>query len=200
VSVLVLVMAVCALTAADRSGAIPSDSLAASPHAISQGRLWLLVSSGLLVQRPTGLSLIAFAALAALTLLLCGPGALWFAAALGHVCSTLLVYSMIGLARLVDHHAFDRVVAAPDYGVSAISAAWLAMLAYQGWRRRDQTPAGRARIVLACVAVALFAWSLRPGLTVLDLEYVIAFCLGVVTVALRVRDFQPRDGSQASPT
>jgi hypothetical protein len=133
--------------------------------------------------------LLAFAALAALSLFTCGPRVLWLAAALGHVCSTLLVYSMIWLARLVEHNAFHQIVAAPDYGVSAISAAWLATLAFHGWRRRDQSAAGRARIVLACAAVALFAWSLRPGLTVLDVEYIIAFCFGVAAAAFRAHEF-----------
>src|SRR5207248_4372188 len=48
-----------------------------------------------------------------------------------------------------------------------------------GWRTRGQTSAGRLAIVLGSAAVALFAYTLHPGLTIFASEHVIAFAIGV---------------------
>ena len=104
---------------------------------------------------------------------------LWLAAVLGQAFSTLLGYSLIGLARLFDPGAFHQLVSAPDYGVSAISAAWLGAIAAVGWRTRRQS-IGRAAIVLGCVAIACLAWFVRgKGLDLLDSEHAFAFAIGV---------------------
>jgi len=112
-------------------------------------------------------------------LALCGPRILWLAALIGQAFSTLLGYSLIGVARFLDPGAFHQLVSAPDYGLSAISAAWLGAIAAIGWRTRRQS-IGRAAIVLGCVAIACLAWFVRgKGLDLLDSEHVFAFAIGV---------------------
>ena len=183
---LAVMAVVSALTALQRVGAVPLASLAASPREVADGRLWLLVTSGAIAADPLLWSLLSFYALAFLTLALCGPRILWLAALIGQAFSTLLGYSLIGVARFLDPGAFHQLVSAPDYGLSAISAAWLGAIAAIGWRTRRQS-IGRAAIVLGCVAIACLAWFVRgKGLDLLDSEHVFAFAIGVGVAVGRV--------------
>ncbi len=155
-------------------------ALAASPDRIREGKLWFLFSSAALVDHPLVLSLVCFVALAALARAVCEPRVFWLSAFFGQVIATLLVYVLVvGSVRLVVPGAFDSVVAAPDYGVSAISAAWLGSIATVAWRRRERSRAGKLSIALCCFAVGLFAYSERPDLSVLSSEHLVAFALGI---------------------
>jgi len=177
---------VSSLSALERVGAVPLTYLAASPREVADGRLWLLVSNGAIAADPLLWSLLSFCGLAFLTLALCGPRILCFAGFMGQTFSTLLGYSIIAVARLVDPGAFQRLVSAPDYGLSAISAAWLGAIAAVEWRKRREST-GRAAIVLGCIAAACLAWFVRGrGLDVLDSEHVFAFAIGVVAASGRV--------------
>jgi hypothetical protein len=177
--VLAVVAVVSSLTALQRVGAVSLSSLAASPREVADGRLWLLVSSGAIAADPLLWSLLSFCGLAFLTLALCGSRIFWFAAVTGQTLSTVLAYSIIGVARLGDPGAFERLVTTPDYGVSAISAAWLGAVAATGWRKRGESLL-RAAIVLGCVAAASLGWFVRGrGLDALDSEHVFAFAIGV---------------------
>jgi hypothetical protein len=178
-AVLAVIAVVASLTALQRAGAVSLSSLAASPREVVDGRLWLLVSSGAIAADPLLWSLLSFCCLALLTLAVCGWRILWLAALAGQTVSALLGYSIIGVARLVDPGAFQRLVTAPDYGVSAICAAWLGAVAGTGWQKRGES-IRRAAIVLGCVAAASLAWFVRGrGLDVLDSEHVFAFGIGV---------------------
>lgn len=179
-------------TVAKSAGAVSLNQIAASPHRIGEGKLWLLITSGLLVERPIALSMLSFAGLAVLTLGVCGQRILWSAALIGHIASTLLVYLAVAGYRLSEPDAFQPSFAAPDYGVSAISAAWLGAVATVAWRRRAKTPATKLAIVVTCVAVGLFAWMLRGNLNVLDSEHVVAFALGIGIALGGIRIFAPR--------
>lgn len=183
-----LVLVICALTAAERAGLIPLQVLAASPHALAEARVWSLLTSALLVQSPLFWSLISFALLGALTLEVCGGRVLWIAALAGHVASTLVVYGLLAFARTLDPHAFTALLSAPDYGVSAISAAWLGAIAAVSWRARGTTRRGKIATALAVVATAVFAWMLHTHVSFLDLEHVVAFVIGVA-IAIRPQGF-----------
>ena len=172
-------VAVSAVTGAERARLIPLSVLAASPHAIAEARVWLLVTSALLVQAPYFWSVLTFGLLGALGLAVCGGRVLWISALAGHVGSSLLVYALLEASRTVEPHAFSGLQTAPDYGVSAISAAWLGAIASTSWRARNRTPRGRFAIVLAVAAMAVFGWMLRRHLSFLDLEHVVAFAIGV---------------------
>jgi hypothetical protein len=180
VGVLVLVALVFSLTALERAGALSLANIAASPREVADGRVWLLVSNGLVAANPLFWSLLSFCGLGFVTLAVCGSRIFWVAAIVGQTLSTVLAYALIGVARLLEPGAFHQLVSAPDYGVSAISAAWLGALAAVGWRKRSESTA-RAVIVLGCVAAASLGWFVRGrGLNMLDSEHVFAFVIGVV--------------------
>jgi hypothetical protein len=187
---------VSALTAAERQRLIPLSVLAASPHAVGEARLWSLLTSALLVQSPLFWSLASFALLGALTLKVCRTRVLLISALTGHVASTLVVYALLALARTFDPRAFEAVLSAPDYGVSAISAAWLGAIASVSWRARGRTLRGKIGTALVVVATALFGWMLRGHVSFLDLEHVVAFGIGVV-VAVRLSS-KPRSSYPAA--
>ena len=173
------VLVVSVTTVAYRAGWFGIDEVAASPDQLASGKVWLLFSSGLLVQKPLALSLISFAALGLLTLRLCGGFVLSVTALLGHVSSTLVAYGVLAVIRDISPETFHGIWTAPDYGVSAIAAAWLGAVASVLWRRRRPTVAGRAPVVFFCLAVAAVGWLVRGHLNVLDTEHVIAFGIGV---------------------
>ena len=192
------VLAVTGLTAAQRAGLIRLDAVAATPHQVARGRFWLLLTSGLFADRPTGPSLFALALFGFIALASCGARIVWVAALVGHVGATLVVYYSIALYRLSHPGAFAGVLTYSDIGVSAICAAWLGAAAATAWRRAGTDSRLRAGIVLGCAAVGLIAWLVHPDLTVLDSDHGLAFAIGVgvarpgVRVSLRRARLRPR--------
>jgi hypothetical protein len=180
-----LMAVVASVTLAVRARLIPLSDLASSPHAVAEARLWSLVTSALLVSSPLFWSLVSFGLFGALMLRFCGTRVLLVSALAGHIASTLVVYALLALARTFDPRAFETLLKAPDYGVSAVSAAWLGALASVSWRARNRTPRGRIATALTVVGVALFGVILRRHVSFLDLEHVVAFGIGVV-VAVRL--------------
>jgi Rhomboid family len=170
---------VSSLTVAQRERLIPLSALASSPHAVAEARLWSLVTSALLVSSPLFWSLLSFALFGALTLRFCGSRVLLVSAFAGHIASTLVVYALLALARTFDPRAFETLLKAPDYGVSAVSAAWLGAMATVSWGARNRTLRGKIATALAVVGVALFGLILRRHVGFLDLEHVVAFAIGV---------------------
>ena len=81
VSVFLFVVGVLTVAAARHSEL--ASAVAASPAQVARGRLWLLVSSGLLAERPVGASIVSFVLLALLALIVCGRLTFWWAAACG---------------------------------------------------------------------------------------------------------------------
>jgi hypothetical protein len=177
---------VAAVTALSRVGLISIGSLAASPRRIADGQVWLLFSSASVVDRPIVASVVSFGALASVALLVCGSRVLWLSALLGHTVSTIVAYVGLAALRSLDPGSFHAALAAPDYGVSAISAAWLGAIATTAWISRCRAPSQKAAVALACAGVALFAWMLRGNLTVLDSEHVFAFALGAAVAGRSV--------------
>jgi hypothetical protein len=163
--------------------------VASARRVVEQGQVWRLVTSGTLVQRPYAASLASFALLACLAFVLCGRRVFWWSALIGHVGSALPLYLLIGLGWAFKPTAFQNAWNASDYGVSAISAAWLGAIAAAGWRLRGTTRAGKGAIALSCLTVAMFAYTLRPGLTILASEHVLAFMIGVGLTRVLGNDF-----------
>ena len=188
-SVLALAAVWTTVTVARGEGLVPGRWVAASPARIGHGQIWLLFTSGLLVQRPVALSLVSVVLLAMVAVAVCGPRQFWIAMIVGHVFSTLIAYGLLAAARLVDHGIFASLVHAPDYGVSAIAAAWLGSIAGTAWERRGSSPGGKAAIVVCCTAVAVFGWTaerhVQHHLTFLDSEHVFAFALGLLALLHR---------------
>jgi hypothetical protein len=169
-----------AVTVVGRLGAFPVRSLASTPAAVSDGRVWLLATSALVADRPVIASILGFVLVGLGTLALCGPRTLWASAAAGHVCSAAAVYLAVDLARAADPGAFRGILSYPDYGTSAIIAAWVGASACAIWLRGRRVAA-----VALCVASALLGWAFKGTLTILDSEHAVALGIGAAAVLWR---------------
>jgi hypothetical protein len=176
-SVLAAAGVISLVTVLTRLEVLSARSLASTPESLSEGRVWLLASSALVADRPALASIAGFVVVGLAAVALCGGRAVWLAAALGHVCSAAIVYAAIDLARSVDPSAFENVVQYPDYGTSAIIAAWIGAIAYRLWTHRM-----RAGAVALPVLAGLVGWLFKGTLTVLDLEHGFALACGVVAM------------------
>jgi len=167
-----------AVTAANRAGWIQITDLAASPKAVAEGRLWLLLTSGVVADHPWLPSLLGFALVGFAALSVANARVVVLAALAGHVLATLLVYGFLGAAAAVDSGAFANLADQPDIGLSAIIASWIGVVSCVFWRRFRSR---RAHVLNAfgCVGCALVGFAFRPDVTALDAEHLVAFALGV---------------------
>jgi hypothetical protein len=168
-----------ALTLANRLGDLPLSSLAASAQTIENGKLWLIVTSGLIADRPAVPSLIGFWIVGLAMLLVCSTRLAVGVAVGGHTLSALGIYGVIGLTRLVDPHAFSTVAKLADYGLSAMIAAWLGAISRIFWIRYPSHP-HRLLIALGSLACAGVGLAFRPDVTFLDSEHLLAYTIGVI--------------------
>jgi hypothetical protein len=177
-SVALVSLAVSVVTVLNRFGPLPLRDVAASERAVGEGRVWLLVSSAFVADRPAVASVAGLAIVGLAALAFCGVRLLWATAALGHVGGTVTVYAALALARAADLPFATDAVARADYGTSAIIAAWIGVIAYSVWRRGS----GAAALSL-CVLAGLVGWLFRPNLDVLDTEHVVALGVGIALAA-----------------
>lgn len=168
-----------AVTVANRLGAVDARTFASSPQQLADGRVWLLLTSAILADRPAAASILGFLVVGLAALALCGSRVLWVAALAGHVGSALAVYLGIGLIRHLSHGAWQGAIAYPDYGTSAMIAAWIGAIAFVAWRHRLRA----AAVGLVLVAAAI-GWLCKGTLTVLDSEHAFALAIGVATARL----------------
>jgi len=181
-SLLAVFAAVSGVTAANRAGLVDLAALASSPRTAGEGKLWLLLTSAFVADRPTAASLLAFAGFAIAVFVVCGSRLLWTVGVAGHVGSAAAVYAAIAVTRAVVPTAFEHVLSLSDYGTSAMIAAWLGALAAAGWIRRPSL-APRLGVVGFSLLCAVVGWLCRPGLTPLDSEHIVAFAIGVAAVS-----------------
>jgi len=163
-------LAVTAVTVLNGVGIIPLRDLAATPRAVADGNEWLLVTSAFVADRPVVPSIVGLAIVGFLTLALCGPRVLWTAAAAGHLLGTVVVYGVLDAA--------SYAVKWPDYGTSAMIAAWIGVIVYHVWARGS----GLTALGL-CIVAALVGWLFRPDLDILDTEHAVALAAGIATAA-----------------
>jgi len=184
------------VTLANRIGWIGISSIAATPSAIAKGKVWLLLTSGVIADRPWLASLLGFAIVASAALAVAPVRAVVAAALAGHVLATLAVYGALGVAREFDKDAFASVLHTPDLGLSAIIAAWIGVVSQWFWRRY-RSPRARVLDALGCVGCALIGFAFRPDVTVLDSEHIVAFAMGVA-IAVWWRPRAKRSGEPRS--
>jgi hypothetical protein len=179
-------------TAANRLAGLPLRWLASTPRAVGEGRLWLVLTSGLLADDPWLPSLIGFVIVLAVAVWLLSAPMVATVAAAGQVFSALVVYGVIWLTRVVEPHAFASVYCLDDYGTSAMIAAWIGAVARVGWLR-SPTSHGRLGVAAGCLACLAIGLACRPDVTFLDAEHLVAFGIGVVALSgSPVRGCQPR--------
>jgi len=179
-TLMILLLGITALTLAQQAGAFSLSAITASPEQVGDGSLWLLLSSGLVAQTPIALSLLSLGVVAVLVQALCGSWTLWLSAVIGHSASTVMVYLVIGSVALADRDVVGRLLAEQDYGVSAIFAAWLGVVAARIWLRPGARWADKLGTILLCLGTVLVAWLVRgePAPSVLDTEHLLAFAIG----------------------
>jgi hypothetical protein len=169
-------------TAVNRLLGVPLSSFASSPRLVGEGRVWLLLTSGVLADNPWLPSLAGFAVALAVASWVLPGHVVVSAAAAGQVLSALLVYGGVGLVRLLDPRAFGSVVGQSDFGLSAVIAAWIGAVAGVYWGR-DPSARGRTMVVLGCLCCLGVGLAFRPHLTFLDSEHIVAFAIGAALVS-----------------
>lgn len=173
-SVVVATCLISAVTVLTRISQVPVRLLAATPASVAEGRVWLLVTSALVADRPAVASILGFLAVGIAAVVLVGPRVAWVAAAGGHIFSAAIVYVAIGLVRVADPGAYMSSLGLQDFGTSAIIAAWIGAIAYWLWQRRR-----RIEAVGFCAVSAGIGWYCKGALTVLDWEHLVAVGFGI---------------------
>ncbi len=165
--------AISVVTIANRLGAIDVRTLASTPQQVADGRVWLLVTSAVVADKPAAASILGFLVVGLAALVLCGGRVVLLSALLGHVGSAVFVYVALALAH--------RSVVDLDYGTSAIIAAWIGAIAAVSWR------SGRRRdAVLLVAASAVVGWLCKSDLTILDAEHAFALVAGIAVAGQTV--------------
>jgi hypothetical protein len=154
------------------------DPLASSPAGVSRGEIAELLTSALAVSGPWLPAVLLLAGSGLLAARGAGPRLAVVAGLLAHLAGTLIPYAALALVRLHAPHAWNADWDAPDYGVSLVFGAWLALAAVRA-------PSRATGIAIGLLALALA----RPGLTLTGAEHGCALAIGAAC-ALR----QPRPG------
>lgn len=172
------------------TGAPDWQSLAASPDKIADGRLWLLLSSGLVIDGVPWLQFAVLAIVLALAYARVGAARLWAAGLIAHIGSALLAYAGIGVLNVlgVDTGTVSHEL---DYGVSVLLAGELGVIAVSGGKR--------AALLVGVLGVAGFGIGLADSSALANAEHLLGFALGAGTIlALDRLDRRDPRGETAS--
>jgi hypothetical protein len=141
--------------------------LASSPAGVGRGEILRLLTSALPVAGhwlPATLLLAGSGLLAARA---AGPQRALATGLLAHLAGTLIPYAALALARLHTPHAWENEWNEPDYGVSLVFGAWLALAAVRAPNRTTGIATGLLALALA-----------RPGLSLTGAEHTCALAIG----------------------
>jgi hypothetical protein len=174
---------------------------AATPAAIASGKLWVLVTSALLVNGPAALELAGLIAAAVVLIHRHGGAMFWLVAIVSHFGSTLVTYAGVGLLWLADHGAVEDVLERPDYGISAAWMGLLGALFASSWRSLGRGSDAWVERALfgVCLVAAIVSFAFFPLLA--GTEHVLAFALGAAVLFHRApAAARPRGVSAQSAT
>jgi hypothetical protein len=164
-------------------------SLASSPAGIGRGEIGELLTSGLPVSGPWLSATLVLAGSGLLAARTAGPRTAAVAGLCAHVAGTLLPYAALALVRVHTPHAWQADWDAPDYGVSLVFGAWLALAAVRAPNRATG------------LATAFFALALaRPGLILTGAEHGCALAIGAAFGLTRRTSRPPRFRARALPS
>jgi hypothetical protein len=158
------------------------QSLAASPDRVAHGQVWLLLSSGLVIDGLPWLQFTVLAIVLVLAFVRVGAVRLWTAGLIAHVGSALLAYAGIGVLNLLGADVGD-VTTEPDYGVSVLLAGELGVIAVSGGRR--------TALLVGILGVAGFGIGLADSSVLANVEHLLGFVLGAGTI-LALDRWRPR--------
>jgi hypothetical protein len=151
------------------------EALAASPGDVAHGQVWLLVTSGLVIDGVPWLQYAVLVVVMALAYVRAGAARLWTAGLIGHIGSALLAYAGIGLLNLIGVDT-GGVADEPDYGVSVLLAAELGVIAVSGGRRTV--------LLVGLLGLAGFGIGLADSTILANTEHLLGFGLGAGTILL----------------
>jgi hypothetical protein len=160
-----------------------AQALAASPHALAAGKVWLVPASGVIVAGSApALQIAGTAVLVWIVVQRFGGGVFWATAITAHAGATVITYAAIGLLWLVDAHAAQPVLQTPDYGISAVAAGCVGAIAAAGALGR----LGRPRLALALGSACLLTLLVLvlANRELADVEHLIAFLAGATVAVL----------------
>lgn len=178
-SVVVYLVAVAVIQATGRPH---WESLSASPDQIAHGRLWLLLSSGLVIDGLPWLQFAVLTIVLVLAYLRVGAIRLWTAGLIAHVGSALLAYAGIGVLNVLGVDT-GGVSTEPDYGVSVLLAGELGVIAVSGGKR--------TALLVGVLGVAGFGIGLADSSVLANVEHLLGFGLGAATI-LALDRWKPR--------
>lgn len=183
-SVASVVAYLAALVVIEVSGTPDWQELAASPDAVAHGRVWLLLTSGLVVEGAEVVQIVVLAVVLALALWRLGAVRLWAVALAAHVGAALVAYAGVGVLWLIDRSLVDA--REPDYGISVVMAGALGALAAAG--------GPRTALVVGVLAVAGFGIGIVDASALANVEHLLGFAIGAGTLFLLDRRW-PRAGA-----
>jgi membrane associated rhomboid family serine protease len=157
-----------ALAAIQATGRPDWETLTSSADAVAHGKVWLLLSSGLVIDGVPWLQLAVLAAVMVYALVRLGAARLWTVGLSAHVGSALLAYAGLGAIWLVDPTQTNPEE--PDYGVSVLFAGLLGALATSGGRR--------LALVIGVLSLVGFSIGLEDASWLANAEHVLGFAIG----------------------
>jgi hypothetical protein len=170
-----------ALAAIQATGRPDWETLTSSADAAAHGKVWLLLTSGLVIDGLPWLQLAVLAAVMLVALVRLGAARLWIVGLSAHVGAALLAYAGLGVIWLVDASQTNPKEA--DYGVSVLFAGLLGALAVSGGRR--------LAIVVGAASAAGFAIGLADASWLANAEHVLGFAIGAGLNAALTRRAAP---------
>lgn len=159
--------------------------LSSSPAALVHGRWWTLITSSFIIDGPKLPQVVAVLTLGAIAIYTGGAWVFWRVALAGHILGTLLTYLGLWLAWLANPSGWQRLINAPDYGVSLIWCAALGAIAAVAWRGTNRQAHFRPYLpatFIGCWLILFFITWLSVGLAAY--EHDLAFILGYVIMYL----------------
>lgn len=155
-------------------------SLAASPAQVAHGEVWLLLTSGLVIEGLPWAQLALLAAVLVIAVRRLGTAWTWAIALTAHVGAALIAYAGVGALWLIDSSRAEGAAHQADYGVSVILAGVAGALA-------AGAPSRRAGAAIAAVAVAALVASLWTSSALTSAEHALGLAIGAALGARRRR-------------
>ncbi|MGK2933508.1 MAG: hypothetical protein ACSLFD_12210 [Solirubrobacterales bacterium] len=162
---------------------VGSHLYSSTDEVTDDGRVWLLLTSGLEV--VSTLSVVQWVMLAAgvvFVIYRLGPRIWWVAAIAGHIGAALISYGIIDLAIALGSQSADHTAAEADYGISIVLAATLGALTASAlpFRRGPEDPMSTGDrgamwlglLGLLGMIIASFGWY--------DVQHVIGYAIGFI--------------------
>lgn len=170
------------------------SALASTASGVAHGRVWTLLTSGLLVGRYPFAELAGCALTVLVALWLLDGLGFWVVALASHVGSALLVYAGIGVVWIVAAGAASDLAAELDYGISAIWFGALGAIAVVLHRRGFR----RAAVLVAAAAVSAGVALVAVSDELPSAEHLVALAIGAAVARslpatpLRTRRLPPQ--------